>query len=195
MRPLDGIRVIDFGHYIAGPMAASLLINHGVKVCRVQRPYTESDATRDGAPWNHGKEIVTLDLKSPEGHAAAMRLIADADVLIENFRPGVMDRLGLGPHSMRALNARLIYCSMPGFAESDPRSDVRAWEGVVAAAVGLYGVLSTPLDPKYTTIPLASTYAAVLAASTVVACLIKRRHTNAGERIEVPLFDAMLSGL
>src|SRR3712207_5923283 len=118
---LNGIRVIDFGQYIAGPLAAMLLADHGADVVRVDPPTGPRWDTPANATWNRGKRSIGLDLARPDDRATAGRLIASADVVIEGFRPGVMDRLGLGPWSATGANPRLIYCSLPGFASDDPR--------------------------------------------------------------------------
>ena len=106
-----------------------------------------------------------LDLKSDDGRGAARALIASADVVIENFRPGVMDRLGLGAIVMIEANPRLIYCSLPGFAADDPRAAMPAWEGIVGAAAGMYRAArgGTPTNgrPIFSAIPLPSSYAAI----------------------------------
>jgi crotonobetainyl-CoA:carnitine CoA-transferase CaiB-like acyl-CoA transferase len=130
---LEGTRVIDFGQYIAGPMAAMLLADQGADVVRVEPPGGPRFDRPANATWNRGKRNVVLDLKDPGDLAVAKRLVASADVVIENFRPGVMDRLGLGSVAMTAVNPRLVYCSLPGFAGDDPRAGVAAWEGVVGA--------------------------------------------------------------
>ena len=133
---LDGVRVIDFGQYIAGPMAAMLLGDQGADVIRIDPPGGPRWNTPANATWNRNKRSIVLDLKKPADLATAKQLIATADVVVENFRPGVMDRLGLGAAAMTAANLRLIYCSLPGFGHDDPRAQVRAWEGVLGAATG-----------------------------------------------------------
>ena len=119
---LEGVRVIDFGQYIAGPLAGMLLADQGADVVRVDPPGGPMWDTPANATWNRGKRSITLNLKQPDGVETALRLIASADVVIENFRPGVMDRLGLGPQQVLRDNPRLIYCSLPGFASDDPRA-------------------------------------------------------------------------
>ena len=131
---LEGVRVIDFGQYIAGPMAAMLLGDQGADVIRVDPPGGPRWKTPANATWNRNKRSIVLDLKSDRDREIARQLIAGADVVIENFRPGVMDRLGLGAAAMTAGNPRLIYCSLPGFGADDPRAAVPAWEGVLGAA-------------------------------------------------------------
>jgi crotonobetainyl-CoA:carnitine CoA-transferase CaiB-like acyl-CoA transferase len=118
--------------------------------------------------------------------------VESADVVVENFRPGVMERLRLGPEAMLAANPRLVYCSLPGFASDDPRAGVAAWEGVVGAATDTY---RPPRDgssdqPVYTALPLSSNFAAFLATTAITVALIARERDRLGQRIEVPLFDA-----
>src|SRR5262245_34098348 len=135
---LDGIRVIDFGQYIAGPLTGMLLADQGADVIRVEPPGGLRWDTPANATWNRGKRSITLHLKQPDDLAVATQLLASADVVIENFRPGVMERLGVGWQRASSLNPRLIYCSLPGFASDDPRAQVRAFEGVIGAATATY---------------------------------------------------------
>ncbi|WP_216896769.1 CaiB/BaiF CoA transferase family protein [Nocardia alni] len=196
---LAGLRVVDFGQYLAGPLLSVLLADAGADVVRVDPP--------TGPRWRHpanamlqrGKRSIALDLREDGDRDIARRLVERADIVVENFRPGVMDRLGLGAHSALAATPRLLYCSLPGFGADDPRHDLPAWEGVVSAAAGLYlypGCTPANLigdrsgEPIYSAIPLASSYAAFIAAHSIVAGLIARERTGAGQRIEVPLFDA-----
>jgi crotonobetainyl-CoA:carnitine CoA-transferase CaiB-like acyl-CoA transferase len=187
---LEGLRVIDFGQYIAGPMAAMLLGDHGADVIRIDPPGGPRWNTPANATWNRNKRSIVLDLKKDAGRETARQLIAGADVVIENFRPGVMDRLGLGAMAMTADNAnpRLIYCSLPGFGADDPRAQVKAWEGVLGAATGAYR--TSGAKPVYTVIPYSSAYAAFLCAVTVAMALNARARSGLGQRVEIPLFDA-----
>ena len=202
MGTLDGVRVIDFGQYIAGPLTAMLLADQGAEVIRVDPPSGPLWDTPANATWNRGKSSIALDVRTDEGRETARRLIASADVVVENFRPGVMDRLGLGPEEALAAHSRLIYCSLPGFASDDPRRDVPAWEGVIGAATATYatrGPLGGPeqseFRPVYTAIPTASVYAAFQAATAVGMALLARARDGLGQRIEVPLFDGMFGAL
>jgi crotonobetainyl-CoA:carnitine CoA-transferase CaiB-like acyl-CoA transferase len=190
---LDGIRVIDFGQYIAGPMAAMLLGDQGADVIRIDPPGGPRWNTPANATWNRNKRSLVLDLKKNADRETARQLIAGADVVIENFRPGVMDRLGLGAAAMTAadVNPRLVYCSLPGFGADDPRAQVRAWEGVVGAATGAYRAShATKGRPVYTVIPYGSAYAAFLCAVTVAIALNARARSGLGQVVEIPLFDA-----
>jgi crotonobetainyl-CoA:carnitine CoA-transferase CaiB-like acyl-CoA transferase len=188
---LEGIRVIDFGQYIAGPMAAMLLGDQGADVIRIDPPGGPRWKTPANATWNRNKRSIALDLKQDADRETARQLIVGADVVIENFRPGVMDRLGLGGAAMTSLNPRLIFCSLPGFGADDPRAQVKAWEGVVGAATGAYRAShATEGRPVYTVVPYASAYAAFLCAVTVAIALNARARSGLGQRVEIPLFDA-----
>ena len=191
---LEGIRVIDFGQYIAGPMAAMLLGDHGADVIRVDPPGGPRWNTPANATWNRNKRSIVLDLKKDADCETARQLIAGADVVIENFRPGVMERLGVGAEAMTAANPRLIYCSLPGFGSDDPRAQVRAWEGVLGAATGAYRPSrATNGRPVYTVIPYSSAYGAFLCAVSVAMALNERARSGRGQRVEIPLFDATFS--
>ena len=133
-KTLTGIRVIDFDHYIAGPLAAVMLSDQGADVIHVDPPGGPRWQSPADAFFHRGKRRIALDLKHASDRATAQRLVASADVVIENFRPGVMDRLGLGAQAMTECNPLLIYCSIPGFAADDPRAGLAAWEGIIAAA-------------------------------------------------------------
>jgi crotonobetainyl-CoA:carnitine CoA-transferase CaiB-like acyl-CoA transferase len=190
-RVLDGVRVIDFGQYIAGPLAGMLLADQGADVIRVDPPGGPMWDTPANATWNRGKRSIILNLKQPEDLETATRLIASADVVIENFRPGVMERLGLGPQTTLRNNSRLVYCSLPGFASDDPRAQVRGFEGVVGAATATYRPHNAESDrPVYTAIPISSNYAAFQAVVSIVMALFARAPDGRGQWIEVPLFDA-----
>jgi crotonobetainyl-CoA:carnitine CoA-transferase CaiB-like acyl-CoA transferase len=191
---LEGIRVIDFGQYIAGPMAAMLLGDHGADVVRVDPPGGPRWNTPANATWNRNKRSLVLDLNKNADRETAQQLIAGADVVVENFRPGVMERLGVGPAAMTAANPRLVYCSLPGFGSDDPRAQVRAWEGVIGAATGAYRPSrATNGRPVYTVIPYGSAYGAFLCAVTVAMALNERARSGRGQRVEIPLFDATFS--
>ncbi|RPI41055.1 MAG: hypothetical protein EHM59_21000, partial [Betaproteobacteria bacterium] len=190
---LHGIRVIDFGQYIAGPMAGMLLADFGADVIRVDPPGGPRYKTAANATWNRGKRSIVLDLKKDQDLATARKLIASADVVIENFRPGVMERLGVGPKAMTEAHPRLIYCSLPGFATDDPRAGMRAWEGVLAAATACYSShasLQNTTRPVYTAIPYSSAFGAFLGVVAIAACLNARERSGLGQAIEVPLFNA-----
>ena len=186
---LKGLRVIDFGQYIAGPMAAMILADYGADVIHVDPP--------GGPRWNayeanavlmRGKRNITLDLNDPDDLAIAYRLIETADVVIENFRPGVMSRFGLGKENYYASNPALIYCSIPGFSERDARAALRGWEGIIAAEAGLYTGMRA--QTRFNALTLASVFAAAQAVHSIIAALIVREKCGKGQSVEVPLYDA-----
>jgi crotonobetainyl-CoA:carnitine CoA-transferase CaiB-like acyl-CoA transferase len=197
---LEGIRVIDFGQYIAGPLAAVMLGDQGADVIHVDPPGGPRWRHPADAFLNRGKRRITLDLKAAEGIATAQRLIDSADVVIENFRPGVMERLGLGVEAMTRRNPSLIYCTIPGFAAADCRAGMRVWEGMLDAATEncIPRAGEPPPDwdstrPTYTALPLASNFGGFLAATGIVMALIARQRSGKGQHVNVPLFDAMFT--
>jgi crotonobetainyl-CoA:carnitine CoA-transferase CaiB-like acyl-CoA transferase len=193
---LQGIRVIDFGQYIAGPLAGMLLADQGADVIKVDPPGGPRWQSPGNATWNRGKRSILLDVKQAQDLATAQSLIETADVILENFRPGVMDRLGLGPQAMSEANPRLVYCSLPGFASDDPRSGVPAYEGIIGAAAATYRSSSNKdTRPVYTAIPIASTYGAFQAVVAIIMALIARERDGVGQRIEIPLFDSMFQSI
>lgn len=197
---LAGVRVIDFGRYIAGPLAAVMLGDQGADVIHVDPPGGPRRQSPADAFYNRGKRRISLDLKRGDDRAIAQRLIDSADVVIENFRPKVMDRLGLGAAAMTGSDDRLIYCSIPGFAADHPRAGMAAWEGIIDAATEnckpRAGEPPSDWDwsrPTYSAVPLASNFGGFLAATAIVMALIARYRSGRGQHIDVPLYDAMFT--
>lgn len=197
MGALDGLRVIDFGQYMAGPLAAMMLADNGADVIRVDPPTGPLWDTPGNAVWNRGKRRISLDLKSADGRRTAQQLIASADVVVENFRPGVMDGLGLGAEESTAQNDRLIYLSMPGYSSDDERAAMPGWEGVVSADVGTYSgsLLAEAPQPVYTAIPIASSYAAFTGCAGIAMSLVARERDGFGQRIEASLHDSLYQAI
>ena len=195
-RALDGIRVVDFGQYIAGPLLGMILADQGAEVIHVDPPTGPFWNTPANQTWHRGKKAITLNLKKPEDNRIAKNIIDSADIMIENFRPGVMSRLGIDYPQVSVSNPGLIYCSMPGFAYDDPRSEMRGWEGIIGAATWTYRPSVSGENakrPVYTPIPIASSYAAFISAVSISMALFHREIHRYGQSIEVPLFDAMFS--
>lgn len=199
--PLQGIRVIDFGQYIAGPLAGMLLAEQGAEVIRIDPADLRNDRRPADAVLGRGKKAICLDLRNEEDRAVAASLVRTADVLIENFRPGVMGRFGFSVDEVRVLNPRLVYLSLPGFASGDKRrAQIPGWEGVIGAATALYSgmnMLRGLLDmaPVYTALPLPSVYAGVQGALAVTAALLARGQFGVGSAVELPLANAMMSAM
>lgn len=199
-RPLSHIRVLDFGQYLAGPLVGMMLADLGAEVIRIDPP--------GGPRWtdpafdmlSRGKRSLVLDLKSEEGLKTARSLIARSDVLIENFRPGVMERLGLGPAHLREISPTLVSLSLPGFASTDPElRDLAAWEAVIAARTGQFTDMGLNrrlmgVNPSFTPLGLASAYGAAFGAMSVLFALNARERMG-GDHIEVPLASALFEGL
>jgi crotonobetainyl-CoA:carnitine CoA-transferase CaiB-like acyl-CoA transferase len=200
--PLDGVQVLDFGQYLAGPLAAMILADHGAHVVRINPPGGPRwDTTLNAALFRGCREHLTLDLRVSRDRARVVEMIRKADILIENFRPGVTGDLGIGPEECIGRAPRLIYCSLPGFGSDDARAELAAWEGVVMAAAGAYRLPGSSLIPGlggpvhesvFSPLPLGSVFAAIEGVMAIVAALIARERDGLGQRIEVPLSDALL---
>ena len=194
--PLAGLNVIDFGHYYAGPMVGMLLADQGATVIRIVRPGKPELLPQQYRLLNRNKKLLPLDLKTDEGKAQALSLIEKADVVIENFRPGVMKRLGLDYARVKDKNPGLIYLSLPGFASTDKeRAHIQAWEGVIAAASGIFTEAhffrqQLNFPPLYASVPLSSAYGSMYGAIAVMAVLVAREESGCGTVIEAPLVDA-----
>jgi crotonobetainyl-CoA:carnitine CoA-transferase CaiB-like acyl-CoA transferase len=202
-RALEGIRVLDFGQYLAGPLVAMMLADQGAEVIRIDPPGGPRWDTPANAVLQRGKRSIVLDLKSPTDRVSAQSLCTTADILIENFRPGTMARLGLDERSLRKRNPALIYCSMPGFPKADPRAKLPGWEGIVSAAAGLYtpyaatrtDISGAGTAPAFTAIPIASNFAAFVAVNAIMAALIARSRSGKGQTIEASLFGAAFEAM
>jgi len=154
---LSGVTVIEVANVITGPYAGMLLADLGADVIKVESPegdqfrrwQAESDDIRSAfAAYNRGKRSVVLDLKSPEGRQALERLVATADVMIENFRPGVMDRLGVGWSRLSEVNPRLVYCYVSGMGSTGPERSRPTYDAVAQALSGLWSQLTDMSDPQ-----------------------------------------------
>lgn len=199
-RPLEHIRVLDFGQYLAGPLVGMILADMGAEVIRIDPPGGPRLKEPATDVFSRGKSALTLDLKAESDLAKARDLVARADVVIENFRPGVFERLGLGPDVLQAINPRIISLSLPGFASTDPDlADIPAWEAVIAARTGQFTDMGLNrrlmgVNPSFTPLTLASAYGAAFGAMAVQFALLAR-DKNGGDHIEVPLASALLEGL
>lgn len=206
-QPLAGIRVADFTHVMAGPFASHLLRLLGAEVIKIETPGT-GDAMRnygadrlyDGmAPAfiavNCGKKSIALDLKDPEELEVAREIVDRCDVMIENFRPGVIERLGLGAAEMRGRNPDLIYCSISGYGQSGPLRDWPAIDNIVQATSGMMSLGGNPGDPPMRVgFPVVDTLTGQTAAFAILAALLRReRQGGGGEFIDVAMLDATLA--
>lgn len=199
--PLHGVKVIDFGQYIAGPAVAMILGDLGATVVHIDPPGGPFRQSPANATLNRNKLIVNIDLKSKEGLEQALALIAEADMVIENFRPGKLSALGIDFAALRLERPELITLSIPGFASNDEeRRELRAYESVIAASSGVFTDMGLNrvlmgVNPSFSPLPLASAYGAMLASSAAVLALQARERTGLGDHIEVPLASAVMEGL
>jgi crotonobetainyl-CoA:carnitine CoA-transferase CaiB-like acyl-CoA transferase len=193
---LRGVQVLDFGQYIPGPLLGMLLSDQGADVIKVERPGGDPARSEPAfATWNRGKRSVVIDLKTPEGQASAQALAKKADIVVENYRPGVADRLGIGYATLSKDNPGLLYVSIPGFGEDSPHRNERGWEGIVSASTGTYQPYDETEEPLFLPLPTASTFAAIVASVSTTMALVARDRTGKGQRIEVPMHSAMFSAI
>ena len=192
--PLDGIRVVDLTGYIAGSYAAMMLADLGADVVKVEA--LEGDAFRELPGffgWNRGKRSIAVNLKAPEGREIVERLAARADVAMENMRPGVADRLGVGWDRLAAQNPRLIYCSVTAFGSTGPYADRPGFDPLLQALSGAMIVQGFLGPPQYIRIAVTDYYTAALAAQAILAALFVRERTGRGQRVETSLLHASLA--
>jgi crotonobetainyl-CoA:carnitine CoA-transferase CaiB-like acyl-CoA transferase len=202
---LEGLRVIDLSLFLPGPYLTLMLADHGAEVIKVEPP-GEGDPTRHLGPrdggetvyfrnLNRGKKSVVVDLKNPQDRAALLRLCDTADVFVESFRPGVVERLGVGYEQLRARNPRLVYCSISAFGQQGPYRDRPAHD---LAVEGLSGVLSITLGqdgkPAIPGLPLADLLASLHGLAGVLMALLRREQTGKGDYLDIAMHDSMLAG-
>lgn len=204
---LAGLRIADFSHVMAGPYATHLLCLMGAEVIKIEPKggdnfrYYGSDRRYDGiAPpfiaANAGKKSIALDLKDPADHAIARAIVERCDVLVENFRPGVIDRLGFGYEEVRALNPDLIYCSVSGYGQEGPQRDWPAIDNIVQATTGMMMLSGEEGDPPLRVgFPIVDTLTGQTAAIAILSALVRRERGGGGTRLDVSMFDASLTFL
>ncbi|MFF0223377.1 CaiB/BaiF CoA transferase family protein [Streptomyces sp. NPDC004629] len=207
---LDGVRVLDLTNVLAGPFAGYQLALHGADVLKVEMPRSgdlarQLGADRDlseellGASFlaqNAGKRSLTLNLKDPAGREALLRAVRGYDVLIENFRPGVMDRLGVGWKELRTENPRLVYCAISGFGQTGPLRTRPAYDQIVQGLSGMMSVTGTPeVSPLRAGFPVADTLGGMAAAYAVAAALVRRERTGAGAYLDVSMLESALTAM
>jgi crotonobetainyl-CoA:carnitine CoA-transferase CaiB-like acyl-CoA transferase len=200
--PLAGIRVLDLTRVLAGPFCSMMLGDMGAEVIKVEEP-GKGDDTRSWPPFsggeatyfmsvNRNKKSLTLNLKAPEGQEILRSLIKKGDVLLENFRPGTMDKLGFGYAALAQLNPRLVYCSISGFGESGPEAGRAGYDLVVQAESGLMDITGFPDGPPVKSgTSIADLVAGMSAAHGVVLALLARVKTRRGQKVEISMLDAM----
>jgi len=202
--PLAGIRVLDLTRVLAGPFCSMILGDMGAEVIKVEEP-GKGDDTRGWPPFsggeatyflsvNRNKKSLTLNMKAPDGQAILRRLVAKADVVLENFRPGTMERLGFGYDALRKLNPRLIYCAISGFGESGPEASRPGYDLIVQGESGvmdLTGFADGP--PVKVGNSVADLVSGMAAAHGVTLALLSRARTGKGQKVEIGMLDVMAS--
>jgi CoA:oxalate CoA-transferase len=202
-RPLDGVRVLDFTRVLSGPHATRMLCDLGADVIKVEPP--KGDITRTTNPrvnglatyfiqQNVGKRNISLDTRKPQSVDLLLRLVEVCDVLLENFRPGVMDRLGLGYDAVAARNPGIVYASINGYGATGPWASRRAYAPVVGAETGITKAQGDARGGQYANDPFshADVYTSLETASAILAGLFNRERTGRGDRIEVTMAETML---
>lgn len=206
-QPLAGIRIADFSHVMAGPYATHLLRLMGAEVIKIEpkggdafRNYG-ADRRYDGmAPpfiaANAGKKSIALDLKDPADRAIAEAIVARCDILVENFRPGTIDRLGFGYDAVRQLNPDIIYCSVSGYGQEGEHRDWPAIDNIVQATAGMMMLSGEEGDPPLRVgFPIVDTLTGQTAAIAILSAIVRRERGGGGTRLDVSMFDASLTFL
>jgi crotonobetainyl-CoA:carnitine CoA-transferase CaiB-like acyl-CoA transferase len=200
---LEGITILEFASYVSGPYAGMLLGDLGAEIIKIEDPKTgdsfrgwgAADYSATFGSVNRNKKSMILDLKSDEGRAAARALAAEADVVIENMRPGTMERLGLGWDELSATNPRLIYCSITGFGRTGPYADRPGYDTVGQAMGALLSVLTDLDNPQPMGVSLSDHLTGIMAAYGILGALMARHTTGRGQMVDTSLLSATLAFL
>ncbi len=206
--PLAGIKVVELARILAGPWAGQTLSDLGADVIKVEAP--EGDDTRRWGPpfidrdgeksaayfhaTNRGKRGITCDFRTPEGQETVRRLVADADVVIENFKVGGLTKYGLDYESLRKVNPRLIYCSITGFGQTGPYAHRAGYDFIIQGMAGLMSVTGEPDgQPQKVGVAVTDVFTGVYAATAILAALVQRGRTGEGQHIDMALLDVATS--
>jgi len=200
--PLSGIKVLDLSAYIAGPYGCALLADMGADVIKIEPPdgdnlrrypSTLPSESRAFLGVNRGKTGLCLDLKHPDGYAVLVKLVAQADILVHNFRPNVPPRLRIDYPTLRTINPRLIYCAVTGYGATGPLADMAGYDQVLQARTGICASQGTPEAPEIVYGSAVDYYAASMLSASVSAALYQREHTGTGQEIHVSLLGSALA--
>ena len=210
-RPLAGVRVLDLSRVLAGPWAGQMLADYGADVIKVERPGAGDDTRAWGPPWwgegeqrvaayficaNRGKRSVAIDIASPQGIEQVRQLARQADVLIENYKVGQLAKYALDAGSLRALNPRLIYCSITGYGQSGPLSHKAGYDFAIQAEAGLMSITGDKgAEPQKVGVAVTDLMTGVYATSAILAALHERHRTGRGRTIDASLFDVQVAML
>jgi len=202
--PLSHIKVLDLTRFLAGPFCAMLLADMGAEVIKIETPEHGDDARYQGVVvkgesgyfvgMNRNKKALTLDLKSPEGKKIFLRLAEKADVVVENFRPGVMRNLGLDYETLRKVNPGIVYCGISGFGKDGPHALRPAFDFIAQGISGFMSLTGFPdREPVRTGIPISDSVAGIYGAYGILVALMARQRTGRGQEVQTSLVDAMIS--
>ena len=205
---LGGIRVIDLSRIVAGPLATQILSDYGAEVIKVEHPRGGDDSRHWAPPRapdgqasyffavNRGKQSITIDLKHARGRALVVDLVRGGDVLVENFKPGTMDDLGLGYEVLRAVNRRLVYCSISGFGQTGPYRERAGYDAIMQGFTGLMAITGEPDGaPVKTGVALVDVITALYAHGAILAALHHRARTGEGQYLELSLMECGIAAL
>lgn len=211
--PLKGVRVIELARILAGPWAGQLLADLGADVIKVENPEGGDDTRRWGPPFvtghdgenlsaayyhstNRGKRSVAIDFRTPEGAARLKKLIASADVLIENFKVGGLKKYGLDHESLKAENPRLVYCSITGFGQTGPYAPRAGYDFIIQAMAGMMSITGEPgREPQKAGVAISDIFTGLYTVIAVQAALRHAEQTGAGQHVDMALFDTQISVL
>ena len=201
--PLDGITVLDLSRVLSGPYCTMLLGDMGARIIKVEQPGKGDDTRGWGPPFvggesayflsiNRNKESITLDFKKSAGRAVLDRLIANSDVVVENFRPGTLSKLGLDYAALAPKHPRLIYCSISGFGHSGPRQNEPGYDAVIQAEGGLMSVTGAADGPPYRLgVAIGDIVTGILASQGVLLALLSRHRTGEGQFVDIGMLDSV----
>ena len=202
MGPLEGIKIIDISTIVSGPLAASMLGDQGAEVIKIEPPYKGENARVMGpikegsgalfATVNRSKRSLAMDLKKAESKKIIYKLIESADIIIDNFRPGALNRLGLDFNSIKNFNPRIIQMSITGYGETGPYSKRRVYDPLIQATAGVCDAQSIDGQPKYMKTLMCDKITSLTAAQAMTAALFKREKTNKGQRVTLSMLDTAL---
>lgn len=205
--PLEGFRIIDLTNVVSGPLGTMMLADQGAEVIKIEHPaggdFTRAMANRRGGfsasflNNNRSKKSVALNLKDPRGVAAVLKLAATADAFVQNFRPGVVDRMGLGEAAVRAANPSIVYCSISGFGDKGPYADKPVYDPLVQALSGLTSIQGGSDDarPRLVRTIIPDKLTGYTSAQAITAALLKRERTGEGQHVKVSMLDSVIDFL
>ena len=215
--PLSGVRVLDLSRVLAGPWATQLLADLGAEVIKIERPGAGDDTRHWGPPFttrtdgspgdaayflcaNRGKQSVALDIASPEGADIIRRMTAETDVVVENFKTDGLKKYGLDFEALKAVNPKLVYCSITGFGQTGPRAHQAGYDYMIQAMGGLMSITGQPdgapgAEPMKAGVAVADLFTGLYASNAILAALLHARATGQGQHIDIALFDVQAAML